>query len=203
MLIHKLMHHTSQYWYQARFIFNQPCASQFYCCTLIHKERLIHKAHSDDLIKIACEFWNFIWIQTIFPKNGIQKEFRNVAINPNSQRICHFCVKLHFQTKMTSSNKIDKGFFWLNFQQLFCCWIQQTFYWCQIVWIQQSSPPRGEYSGTFWSSKFYPVFLSNATSVIVKCMLCCKILTWMTNTYLCLWLNSPKLFSLISGVLCY
>ena len=47
------------------------------------------------------EFWNFIWIQTIFPKkkNGIQKKFKHFAKNPNSQRICHFYLKLHFQTK--------------------------------------------------------------------------------------------------------
>ena len=30
--------------------------------------------------------------------------------------------------------------FWLNFQQLFFCWIQKIFYWYQIVWIQQINP---------------------------------------------------------------
>ena len=85
---------------------------------------LIHKAHSDDLTKIICdklsEFWNFTSIQTIFPKNGIQKEFRHFVKNPNSQIICHFSVK-------NDIIRQNGQLFWLNFQQLFSCWIQQIF----------------------------------------------------------------------------
>ena len=103
---------------------------------------LIHKAHSDDLTKIICdklsEFLNFIWIQTIFPKNGIQKEFRHFAKNPNSQRSCHFCLKLHFQQiKMTNSDKMDQ-FFLAEFSATILLLNSEDFYWCQIVWIQQT-----------------------------------------------------------------
>ena len=73
------------------------------------------------------EFWNLFWFQTIFPKNL------------KSGKIQTVCQKSLFTNKLTHSHKMDR-FFWLNFQQLFCSWIQQIFYSCQIVWIHPRNP---------------------------------------------------------------
>ena len=80
----------------------------------------------------------------------------NISKKWNSERIQTFCQKskftknevrksktIHFQIKMTNSNKMDRLL--AEFLATILLLNSADFYWCQIVWIQQRNPK------SFWS----------------------------------------------------
>ena len=83
--------------------------------------------------------WNFIWIQTIFPKNGIQKEFRQFAKNPIHKESVNFVWNGAFSDKNVKFGQ-NGQLFLAEFSATIFLLNSVDFYWCQIVWIQQRNP---------------------------------------------------------------